>query len=164
MRALCFALLSLVSASFASAQELRFPAIGSDTAQAMSALAEQAIASYKQNDRDRYLDNLFRIQMVAGRNRDATASIKSLRALRRNKVSLSATAATELYAIVASAKQHDDSTPLEAAFGQAFRDVFARLDDRTSALAIRALGINRFALDRAVTAALQQQQGKESIS
>ena len=165
MRALSSVLLCLVSTSFASAQELRFPAIGAnDTAQAMSALAEQAITSYKQNHRDRYLDNLFRMQMVAGRYREATASIKSLRALRRNKVSLSATAATELYAIVASAKQHDDGTSFEDAFRQAFRDVVGRLDDRTSALAIRALSINRFALDRAVTGALQQQKGKETIS
>ncbi|MDP9280378.1 MAG: hypothetical protein M3P00_13255, partial [Gemmatimonadota bacterium] len=81
MRALCFVLLCLVSTSFASAQELRFPAVGNDTPQAMSALAEQAIASYKQSDRGRYLDNLFRMQMVAGRYADAIASIRSLHAL-----------------------------------------------------------------------------------
>ena len=162
MRALCFALLCLISTSLASAQELRFPAVGNDTPQAMAALAEQAIASYKETDRGRYLDNLFRMQMVAGRYADATASIKSLRALRRNKVSLSATAANELYTIVAAAKQRGD-TQSEDAFRRAFLDVFGRLDDRTSALAIRALGISRFPLDRAVTGALQQQKGKQSI-
>jgi putative CocE/NonD family hydrolase len=163
MRALCFVLLCLISTSFASAQELSFPTVGNDTPQAMSALAQQAIASYKESDRGRYLDNLFRMQMVAGRYADAAASIKSLRALRRNKVSLSATAANELYAIVAAAKQRGD-TQSEDAFRQAFRDVFGRLDDRTSALAVRALGISRFPLDRAVTGALQQQKGKQSIS
>jgi len=163
MRPLCFVLLCLVSTSFASAQELRFPAVGNDTPQAMSALAEQAIASYKESDRGRYVDNLFRMQMVAGRYADAAASIKSLRALRRTKVSLSATAANELYAIVATARQQAKNTQLEDAFRQAFRDVFGRLDDRTSALAIRALGISRFPLDRAVAGALQQQKGKESI-
>jgi putative CocE/NonD family hydrolase len=163
MRALCFVLLCLVGTSFASAQELRFPAVGNDTPQAMTTLAEQAIASYKESDRGRHLDNLFRMQMVAGRYADAIASIKSLRALRSNKVSLSATAADELYAIVAAAKQ-TKNTQLEEAFRQAFRDVFGRLDDRTSALAIRALGISRFPLDRAVAGALQQQKGKESIS
>ena len=162
MRALCFVLLCLVGTSFASAQELRFPAIGNDTPQAMTTLAEQTIASYKESDRGRHLDNLFRMQMVAGRYADAIASIKSLRALRSNKVSLSATAANELYAIVAAAKQANN-TQLEEAFRQAFRDVFGRLDDRTSALAIRALGISRFPLDRAVTGALQAQKGKESI-
>jgi putative CocE/NonD family hydrolase len=164
MRTLCSLLLCLLSTSFASAQELRFPAIGTDTARAMSELAEQALATYKENDRDRYLDNLFRMQMVAGRYAAATASIKSLRTLRGNRVSLSATAANALYAVVASAKQRDDGAQFEGAFQQAFRDVVGRLDDRTSALAIRALGINRFALDRAVTGALQQQKGKESIS
>ena len=163
MRALWFVLLCLVSSSLASAQELRFPSVGNDTPQAMSALAEQAIASYKESDRGRYLDNLFRMQMVAGRYADAAASIKSLGALRRNKVSLSATAANELYTIVATAKQQQHVTQSDDAFPQAFRAVFARLDDRTSALAIRALGISRFPLDRAVTGALQQQKGKESI-
>jgi len=162
MRALCFALLCLISTSLASAQELRFPAVGNDTPQAMAALAEQAIASYKESDRGRHLDNLFRMQMVAGRYADAIASIKSLRALRSNKVSLSATAADELYAIVAAAKQ-EKNTQSEDAFRRAFLDVFGRLDDRTSALAIRALGISRFPLDRAVTGALQQQKGKQSI-
>ena len=52
MRALCFVLLCLVGTSFASAQELRFPAIGTDTARAVSELAEQALATYKENDRD----------------------------------------------------------------------------------------------------------------
>jgi putative CocE/NonD family hydrolase len=163
MRALCFVLLCLISTSLASAQELRLPAVGNDTPQAMAALAEQVLASYKESDRGRYLDNLFRMQMVAGRYADATASIKSLRALRRNNVSVSATAANELYTIVAVAKQRGD-TQSEDAFRQAFRDVFGRLDDRTSALAVRALGISRFPLDRAVTGALQQQAGKQSIS
>ena len=164
MRALCSLLVCLLSTSFASAQELRFPAIGTDTARAVSELAEQALATYKENDRDRYLDNLFRMQMVAGRYAAATASLNSLRAVRRNRVSLSATAANALYAVVASAKQRDDGAQFEGAFQQAFRDVVGRLDDRTSALAIRALGINRFALDRAVTGALEQQKGRESIS
>lgn len=164
MRAFSSLLVCLLGTSVASAQELRFPAVGNDTPQAMAALAEQAIASYKEKDRGRYLDNLFRMQMVAGGYADAAASIKSLRALRRNKVSLSATAANELYAIVATARQRGDGAQLEDAFGQAFREIFGRLDDRTSALAIRALGISRFPLDRAVAGALQQQKGKESIS
>src|SRR5215208_4405958 len=121
-RALCSALLCLVSASYASAQELPFPsaALGEDTARAMSALAEQAIAIYKDKDRGRYLDNLFRMQMVAGRYTNATTSINALQTLRRNKVSPSATAANALYAIVASAGQRGDSARFEDAMQQAF--------------------------------------------
>ena len=157
--------LCLAGASLASAQELHFPAaVGGDTARTIAALAQQAIGVYKDNDRDRYLDNLFRIQTVAGRYADATNTLTALRALRGNRVSLSATAADALFAILATAKQRGDGAHFDDAFRQAFRDGIARLDDRTSALAIRELGINRFGLDRDVDRALQQQSGKEAIS
>jgi uncharacterized protein len=158
--------LCLLSASAASGQELRFPAaaIGKDTAVGMSALAEQLIAAYQDDNRDRYLDNLFRLQMVANRYSDAGKSLAALRALRGNGVSLSATAADGLYAIVATARQRADIAHFDEEFRQAFREGIARLDDRTSALLIRAPGVSQFPLERAVTRALRQQQGKETIS
>jgi putative CocE/NonD family hydrolase len=166
MRCFGFAVLCVASASLASAQELSFPnaIAGNDTARTMTALAQQAIGVYKDNDRDRYLDNLFRLQTVAGRYTDATNTLTALRALRGNRVSLSATAADALFAILATAKQRGDSAHFDDAFRQAFRDGIARLDDRTSALAIRALGINHFGLDRDVDRALRQRNGKEVIS
>lgn len=163
----CFSLAALCAcASLASAQELSFPnAIGgNDTARTIAALAQQAIGFYKDNDRDRYLDNLFRLQTVAGRYADATNTLTALRALRGNRVSLSATAADALFAILATAKQRGDSAHFDDAFRQAFRDGIARLDDRTSALAIRALGVSHFGLDRDVDRALQERNGKEVIS
>jgi putative CocE/NonD family hydrolase len=155
-----------VSASVASGQELRFSsaAIGKDTSVAMSALAEQAITVYKDNNRDRYLDNLFRLQMVANRYDDASKTLTALRALRGNRVSRSAAAADALYAILATAKQRADSAHFDDAYRQAFREGVARLDDRTSALLMRAPGVNQFPLERAVTRALRQQQGKDAIS
>jgi uncharacterized protein len=165
MRSLSVVALCIAGASLASAQEFRFPvAVGNDTARAMAALAQQAIGVYKDNDRDRYLDNLFRIQTVAGRYADASNTLTTLRAIRGNRVSLSATAADALFAILATAKLHGDGSHFGDAFRQAFREGFARLDDRTSALAIRALGINHFGLDRDVDRALQQRNGKEAIS
>ncbi len=165
-RAFRVALLCLVSASFASAQELRFPnaTIGRDTALAMSALADQAIATYKDDNRDRYLDNLFRVQIVARRNADAINTLTALRALRGNRVSPSATAADALYAILATSRQHGNGAQFDDAFRRAFRDAVGQLDDRTSALVMRALRVNRLALDRAVTGALQQQNGKDIVS
>jgi putative CocE/NonD family hydrolase len=160
------AVLCLAGASLASAQELRFStaAIGSDTAGAMSILAGQAIGVYKDGNRDRYFDNLFRMQMVAGRNADATTTLASLAALRGNRVSGSAIAADALYAILATARQQARDAPFESVFRRVFAGELARLDDKTSALAIRALGVNHFALDRAVDRAIQQQTGKETIS
>src|SRR5207253_8954445 len=133
-------------AALAAAQELRFDstALGKDTASAMSVLAERAIAIYKDDNRDRYLDNLFRLQIVAGRYAEATRTLTSLRALRRNRVSLSATAANALYAILASARERSADARFEQTFRQEFSDAFARLDDKTSALAIRALGVSHF--------------------
>jgi putative CocE/NonD family hydrolase len=159
-------LLSLANASLGSAQQLPFPsaAIASDTARAMSALAEQTIAIYKDGNRDRYLDNLFRLQIVAGRNADAVKTLATLRALRGNRVSPSATAADVLYAIFATSSQHADGATFADAFQRAFRDAVGRLDDRTSALVMRALRVNRLALERTATNALQQQNGKDTIS
>jgi uncharacterized protein len=166
MRCLRIAAFCVVGASLASAQELRFNSatLGNDTAQAMSALAGQIIAVYKDDNRDRYLDNLFRLQIVAGRHADATATLSSLRTLRKNRVSLSATAVNALYAILAAARQRSAGAQFEEIFRQQFSDDFAQLDDKTSALAIRALSVNRSAQDRAVTGALRQQKGRETIA
>jgi uncharacterized protein len=166
MRSTGVAFLCLVSSSVASGQELRFSsaAMGRDTAVAMSALAEQAITVYKDANRDRYLDNLFRLQMVANRYGDASNTLTALRTLRGNRVSLSAIAADALYAILATAKQRADSAHFDDAYRKAFREGVARLDDRTSALLMRAPGVNQFPLERAVTRALRQQQGKDAIS
>jgi len=158
------ALFSVATPRFSGAQELSFSsALGADTAQAMSALALQALAIYKDNARDRYLDNLFRLQMVAGRYADASKTLKSLRALRGNRVSLPATATSALYDVLAAARQRSPDTGFEEAFHQDFGDALARLDDKTSALAIRALSVSRLAQERAVTRLLQQQQGRETI-
>jgi len=163
---LCIAVFCCSCAALATAQELRFDssALRTDTARGMSELAGQAIAIYRDDNRDRYLDNLFRLQIVAGRYADATNTLNSLRALRRNRVSLSATAADALYAILGAARQRSVEGPFEETFRQEFSSAFARLDDKTSALAIRALGVNHFALDRAVDRALQQRKGNETIS
>src|SRR2546423_7376707 len=159
------ALLSVATAKLSGGQELRFNApVGADTAQAMSALAVQALAVYKDSNRDRYLDNLFRLQIVTGRYADASKTLTSLRALRGNRVSLSATATNVLYAVLAAARQRSSDTAFDETLGRDFRDALARLDDKTSALAIRALGVSRLAQERAVGRLLQQQQGRQTIS
>src|SRR2546423_8148618 len=159
------ALFSVATATSSGAQDLRFnSAVGADIAQAMSALAVQALAVYKESARDRYLDNLFRLQMVAGRYADASKTLRSLRTLRGNRVSLSATATNALYAVLAAARQRSADTAFDETFRQSFRDSLARLDDKTSALAIRALSVNRPAQERTVIRLLRQQQGRETIS
>ena len=159
-------MLCVVGASPASAQELRFNSAipGNDTAQAMSALAGQAIPVYKDDNRDRYLDNLFRLQLVGSRYTDATNTLSSLRTLRKNRISPSATAANALYAILAAARQRSADAGFEETFRLEFSNALARLDDKTSALAVRALSVNRSAQGGVVDRALQQQKGRETIS
>src|SRR6516162_8811602 len=63
----------------ALAQEFQFPeaAAQSDSAltQAMPELARQVLAAYQEADRETYLDNLFRLQMVAGKYAEAVETI-----------------------------------------------------------------------------------------
>ncbi|MFL5611567.1 MAG: CocE/NonD family hydrolase [Gemmatimonadaceae bacterium] len=162
-------LISAVCASIASAQDLRVkvPVIGNDTGAALSTLANDAIALYKDANRDRYLDNLFRLQVVAGRYANAISSLAALRALRGNKVSASATATNALYAIhatLAAANQRNRDALSSEESQRTFSRELARLDDRSAALAIRALGTNRMARDQAVARALQQATTIETIS
>jgi len=73
----------------ASPQELKIEqgALTDDAsiARAMPELAEQVMARYAEPDRDRYLDNLFRLQIVAGQYERAIDSLQSLTELRRVK-------------------------------------------------------------------------------
>jgi hypothetical protein len=64
------AALCLAIALTASAQDLSFPdSSAKDTSRlpvAMAALAQQAVAIYKVEDQEKYLDNLFRLQLLPG--------------------------------------------------------------------------------------------------
>src|SRR5205814_1949337 len=128
------ALFSVATGTSSGAQDLRFKsALAADTDQAMSALSLQTLAIYKDTARDRRLDNLFRLQMVAGRYAEASKTLRSLRTLRGSHVSLSATATNALYAVLAVARQRSPDAGFEETFRQYFRDSLARLDDKISA-------------------------------
>lgn len=166
LRAALFVL--AVSASAASAQELPFhsPAIGNDTARSMSALANQAITEYKDANRVVYLDNLFRLQLVAGRYTDATRTLTSLRALQGGGDPRQPAATLNLYSIFARAKiaRERDHSSFDSAFQRVFREALTPLDDRTSWLLERPLFVYVRALQQDFTSALEQQKGKNAIS
>jgi len=77
-RPLCLLALSLTLATRANAQELRFPeaaaADASALSRAMPELARQALAVYRDEDRERYLNNLFRLQIAPATSRTAAAA------------------------------------------------------------------------------------------
>ncbi|HEX7679974.1 MAG TPA: hypothetical protein VF713_17730, partial [Thermoanaerobaculia bacterium] len=141
----CLALACLFVSSYATAQQLDFSAAAvEDVAarpRAMSALAAQAIAVYKEDDRAKYLDNLFRMQIVAGRYAEAIETLSSLRALPASGVSPQPRASLILYEVAArtGARQNQDGSTFDAALRRVFPEVFTPLDSQASALAIRVL-------------------------
>jgi putative CocE/NonD family hydrolase len=160
------ALLCVAGASSASAQQLPFSsaAVGSDTAGVMSALAGRAIAIYKDDNRARYLDNLFRLQMAAGRYTDATTTLRSLRKLEPTGDSRQAGATLLLYSIYARANASHSGVSFDSAFRQTFREVLTPLDDKTSWLLERPLFVYLPAIEQTFDSALQQQKDKPAIS
>lgn len=73
---------SLAAAVSSAAQQFDFPqATVEDPAaltRSMNRLAGEVLSAYREDDRDRYLDNLFRLQLVAGRYADAVKSLAGL--------------------------------------------------------------------------------------
>jgi uncharacterized protein len=130
-------------------------------------LAERLLGVYKEENRDRRLDNLFRLQLVAGRYNDAARTLADLRSMRVSKRgSTPATRALNIqYEVYARAKalQSTDKA-FEQTLPQAFRETFARLDDRTAALVIRTLGANVGFLEDALRRAISAQRDGTSIS
>jgi uncharacterized protein len=166
LRRLGVAVLSVLGASHASAQELPFSSagIGNDTARAMSALANQAIRVYKDVNRVAYLDNLFRLQLVAGRYADATTTITSLRAVEASSDSRQPSATLLLYSIYARAKASQNGSSFDSAFQRTFHEVLTPLDDKTAWLVERPLFVYLPAFQQDFSSALTQQKDKSVIS
>ncbi len=164
---LCFYLLTPLRAE---ARTFDFPAAAAEDpaalAQAMPGLAREVIAAYREGDpeKDRraYLDNLFRLQIVAGQPAEAGRTLASLRALPPGDVSPQAGATRLLYGILARA-QSEPGPALDAALQRAFREALAGADDPTSALVMRALEVDLSALQRTVADALEPQKGQGTI-
>jgi putative CocE/NonD family hydrolase len=148
-----------------AAQSFDFPAAAVDDpaalAAAMPALAREMIAVYRDDDRRVYLDNLFRLQIVAGRSAEAGRTLASLRELPAGDVSPQAGATRVLYGIFARAQESPGGDG--AALQRTFREALAGLDDPASALVMRALEVDPSALQQAVSDALAPQKGRVTI-
>ena len=105
------ACLAALASTPAGAQQFAFPAAaGMDTvalAQYMPTLAADVIAAYRDADRRTYLDNLFRLQSVAGRYAEATVTLAALTRELGASASQETRAANVLYAVYAGAMQRD---------------------------------------------------------
>ncbi len=164
-------LLGLILASGATAQQFDFPEarLGDPAtlSKAMQTLAKQVLAVYKDEDREKYLNNLFALQAVAGQYPEAVQSLLALRDFRRSaNVSNSAWRDTQ-YEVYARAKASEAvrKLPFEEAYKQAFREVFGRLDDRSSARAIPMFNVvDESWMNPALQGDLDAQKGKPNIT
>jgi putative CocE/NonD family hydrolase len=153
----------------ALAQQFNFdPVVTTDQtalAKQMPELARAVSSVYHDDDRRKYLDNLFRLQMVAGEYHEAMGSIRELRALQANSDGPEARALDVQHEMFALAKlRQADGKSFDENFGAVFREVMGRFDNRTSAEAARSLAGTLFFARRNLQFALDQQKSKSSIA
>ncbi len=168
---LCLILLTFALTRIAAAQQFDFPeSAASDPAtlsKAVPVLARQVISAYKEQDRDKYLENLFALQLAAGHYAEAGRSIVTLRELRRPAHPMRSAWENVQYEIYARAGaiQAAERKPFDQAYQQAFREVLGALDDRTSALVIREVTVvDESWMRPALEGDLAKQKGKSNIA
>jgi putative CocE/NonD family hydrolase len=163
-------LCTMTLAGGAAAQEFPFPAAAatdrSALAQAAPALAGQVLKSYREDDRARYLSNVFPLQILSGDYDAALRSAAELRTLRQQAHPARAAWMSVQFEVYAAAKlkQHAQQIPFDEAYRQAFRERFARLDDVPAALVVRALGISNSVFDGFLERDLAKQKGGTTIA
>jgi uncharacterized protein len=169
-KSLCLAAMFLIAASCATAQQFHFPMAAADDpaalSKAMHALAEQVIAAYKDDNQDRYLDTLFRLQIISGQYPEADSTIHSLRDLRVAHNSAQAGAELAPFQIYAKAKERQNAAglPFEEAFRQLFRELYGPLDNKASALLLPGFRADLSSLQDDLQKCLDAQKGKDDIT
>lgn len=155
----------------AGAQEFELPSASATDAATLSrtvpALATQIMAAYKEGDRAKYLDNLFRLQIVTGRYDDALNSLASSRKLLALDHPERASWVNVQYEMYIRAKMLEaaEKLPFNDAYARIFHNTFSRLDDKTSALLIRELIYEDPGdAERDVQSDLEKQKGKNDLS
>lgn len=150
--------------AFAQAPDVRAPEGlgGEGIDSAMPALAREAMAAYCEDDRQRHLGNLFRLQMVAGQHARAVASIEAIRASRTE-----APGQPPLYLqyeVYARAKeQMKRGTPFAQAWREAFARRFGGLEDKVALQAEYGFGGGLPRMRGDLDAALAKAAGKKRL-
>ncbi|MGA9997616.1 MAG: CocE/NonD family hydrolase [Pyrinomonadaceae bacterium] len=153
----------------ASAQQLDFnKATATDPvelAKTMPGLAGEIIAKYKDEDRRKYLDNLFRLQMIAGSYREANATIKSLRDILKTSDPVYAGITYMQYEIFLNAKlrQATENISFADAFKESFRAAYDRLSDKEAYRVSGSFAYNLTQAQSELNESLQKLKDKNSI-
>lgn len=164
------AALFLLAAPGAQAQELAFPrAAATDDAQlaaALPVLAKQALASYRNDNKDVYLRAVFSLQLVAG---DVAASVVTADEwLAQHVDGPNAEPAiwsigTRLY-VQARARQSAEHESFDDAYRATFRAAFAQYDDRRAYDIIWSMGTSPAAIRSRWQPLLDRQKDKDTIA
>jgi len=159
------AVLLVARATTAGAQQFGFPSgSASDSAELarnIPTLASQIADVYRERDRRVYLTNLARLQIVAGRYRDANASLARLANAWGDSVSKETRAVNVLSSVYATAMQRGGT---DGALRRELARTLRAQSDIEAAMLIRALLYSPSALESAVTSALRAQAGKDRIA
>jgi len=167
---LCLLFLCMIGAIQTVAQQLDFNKAAAtddgELAKTMPILARDIIAVYKDDDRQKYLNNLFRLQMIAGDYGAANDTIKLLRDNLRASDPVNANVIYRQYEIFSAAKlrQAAGNVSFEEAFKQSFRDVFGKLSDTNAYLASPSFVSDLTRLRNDLQKLLEPQKEKNNIA
>jgi uncharacterized protein len=169
LQLLALVVLCLGIATATRAQELNLPqaSVEDNTAleKAMPGLAKTVISDYREPDHEKHLDNLFRLQIVAGQYTEAIATINSLRNLLKGSPSYVATLYSQ-YEVFSNTKlkQATDNLAFPEAFQQSFREKFRVLDDKFAYDAAESFLFDLPAGLASLQASLEPQKNKDKIA
>ncbi len=137
-----------------------------ELAKMMPILARETIAVYEDDDRQKYLNSLFRLQIIAGEYAEAKDTIKLLREIIRVSDPVYANAVYTQFEIFSDAKlrQAAGNTSFEGAFKQSFRDVFGKLSGKDAYLASTSFALDLTRAQNDLQKLLELQKEKDSIA
>jgi putative CocE/NonD family hydrolase len=152
----------------AAAQAYPFPSAAVDDPAAMRLmmpqLAKALLASYADSDHLVYLDNLFRLQIVAGQFDAAAASLAALRRFNDDASPWSATNYSQYVIFVNAKRLQASGMSFDRAFETSFHRAVDSESDAHAALIVRRFLISTAPLQADLQLAVQRQSGESTIS
>ncbi len=129
----------------------------------MPSLATRILETYRESNREQYLDNVFRLQILVGKYDEAITSSNQLREIRGQGTR--AAAADVRWIIYARAKsmQLGQRKSFNDAFRQSFRETMMQLDDQTAYRVLWSFGTSRNVLRNLLKNAISPVKNKTAI-
>jgi putative CocE/NonD family hydrolase len=157
--------LSLIISGTGHATDIRLPtALEPESVDlAVPMIADQLVLEHRDDNRQDYLDTLFRLQLAGGHYREAIASIRSLRELRNDDPSLPPIYLQyEIYALARVIKE-SRSIEFPDAWRAAFDQRFGALSDAAAQRVTPSFEADVVRIDRDFAKALADSTGKISL-